>query len=89
MTISFQLPQDIEDELRQYIEDLDEAAKESLLVELYRREKISRPQLSRALGIDRLATDGLLKRHQVTEDLLTVAEFDEELANLQKTPKPR
>lgn len=89
MSVTFQLPKELESDLRSQIEDLDSEAKESLLVELYRRDKITRIQLSQALAIDRLETDALLKEHNVTEDLLTLEEFEEDLANLQRPPKTR
>ena len=41
MTISFSLPAPIEDSLRAQVGNLDDAAKEAALVELYRQEKLS------------------------------------------------
>ncbi len=79
MAISFDIPPDLEESLIRQVGNLNEAAKEAALVELYRQGKISRPELSRALGLSRYETDGLLKRHHVTEDLLTVEQFEEQL----------
>ncbi len=67
MAISIELPDEIEQELRQRVADLDQAAKEVLLVELYRQGKLTHHQLSRALGLSRYETDGVLKRHAVYE----------------------
>ena len=37
-----------------------------------------------ALGLDRFETEGVLKRHNVTEDLLTLEEIDQQIAALRK-----
>ena len=68
MTVSFQLDADLEQHLRGQVNDLDDAAKEALLVAVYRQGKLSHVQLSRALGLDRLGTEHVLKRHGVLED---------------------
>ena len=69
MAVTFELPSDIEKSLREELGDLDQAAKEALLVELYRQGKLTQHQLAAALGLSRLATDGLLKRHDAYLDL--------------------
>ena len=66
MTISFELPQDIERQLRTVGADLNVEAREAYLVELYRRERTAHHQLAEALGLSRLETDGVLKRHGVS-----------------------
>jgi hypothetical protein len=68
MSISINLPAEIEQSLRQRFSDLDEAAKEALLVELFRQREISHHQLGQALGMTRYETDGVLKRHGVYND---------------------
>ena len=65
MNISFEIPQDIEQELRTNGADLNGAAKEAFLVELYRQHTISHRQLGEALGLEQYETDGLLKKHGV------------------------
>jgi hypothetical protein len=89
MSVQFTLPHEIERTLRQSLGDLDHVAKEATLVELYRQGKLTRPELSAALGLSRIETDGVLKRHNVTEDLLSVAEFDEQLRRLDDAGRPR
>jgi hypothetical protein len=84
VSISFQLPELIEKHLRAEVGDIDVAAKEAALIELYRQEKLTHHQLATALGLDRFQTDALLKRHHVTEDLITPAEFSEQLAGLRR-----
>ncbi len=66
MTISFEIPQAIEQELRTDADDLSREAKEAFLIELYRQEKIAHHQLAEALGLDRYETDGVLKRHKIS-----------------------
>ena len=81
-TISFQLPDNVERQLRRELGDLDAAAKEAALVELYRQGQLSHGKLAEGLGISRYETDAVLKRHNVTEDLLTRDEFDQQLSGL-------
>ena len=66
MTISFEIPPEIAHELRADGADLGREAKETFLVELYRRDRIAHHQLAEALGLDRYETDGVLKRHKVS-----------------------
>ena len=69
MNISFELPQDIEEQIRTNGEDPSGEARELFLVELYRRERITHHQLSEALGLGRYETDGVLKKHEVWLEL--------------------
>ena len=64
--------------------DLDAEAKEALLVELYRQDKLSHYELSFALGLDRFETDGVLNKHNVTEDLPSADEIEAELQYLRQ-----
>lgn len=81
MTIAFDLPPEIENALRQEGRDPSQAMKEAGLVELYRRRSISRRELGVALGLSRLETEALLKRHDVPLDQ-TVEELRAELESL-------
>jgi hypothetical protein len=54
------------------------------LVELYRQEKLTHHELATALGLDRFETETLLRRYRVTEDCVTLEEFDEQLTTLRK-----
>lgn len=78
MSIVIDLPPEILERLREEGPDLEVQAKENILVELYRRDKISRYELSLALGLNRFETDGLLKKHHVTDDLPTNEELEED-----------
>ena len=84
MTVSFQLPSAIEEELRRRLVDLDQVAKEAALVELYRQEKLTHHELATALGLDRFETERLLQRYRVTEDCITLEELDEQSTTLRK-----
>ncbi len=65
MSISFEIPHDIEQQLRGNGTDLNGEAREAYLVDLYRQDRITHHQLAEALGLNRYETDGVLKRHQV------------------------
>jgi predicted HTH domain antitoxin len=79
MAVTFDLPADVEQRLRQQSPNLDSEAKEAMLVELYRQDKLTRYELSQALGLSRFETDGLLKKHKVTEDQPTLEELEDDL----------
>lgn len=81
MTISFDLPRDITEPVDGT--DLNTKAREALLVELYREEKITQHQLGEALGLDDYETEGLLKRYSVGYDL-SVEEFESQRAFLRR-----
>jgi hypothetical protein len=85
MTISFEIPEDIEQRLRGGEENVDfsREAREAYLVDLYRRHKVTHHQLGRALGLDRFDTDVLLKGHGVELEL-SLEEFNAEVASLRE-----
>jgi predicted HTH domain antitoxin len=83
MSISFEIPKEIEHQLRSNGANLDEEAKEAYLVELYRKEKITHHQLSQALSLSRYETDGVLKRHGVEQEL-SHEEFRSQVTSLGK-----
>jgi hypothetical protein len=74
----------VEDDLRMQFADLVQTAKEAALVELYRQQKLSHGQFAESLGISRDEANAVLKRHNVTEDLPTVEEFNEQMGRLRK-----
>jgi len=78
MSVTFELPSPLEEQLRRELGDLDQLAKEAVLVELYRQAKLTHH------GLSRFATEDLLKRYGVTEDLPTIEEFQEQSAMLRK-----
>jgi predicted HTH domain antitoxin len=81
MSVRFELPQDLEHELRARGVDPDREARELYLVELYREDWITHHQLAQALGLDRLETEAVLKRHQVSSGV-TAEEMQAQAAAL-------
>lgn len=84
MSVSFQLPSDLERSLRHDLRDVDAEAKEAFLVTLYRQRRLTHFGLAQALGLDRFETEDVLHRHNVTEDLGTVEEYLAEARSLQE-----
>lgn len=82
MIINIDIPAEIEQKLRAESPNLDAEAKEAMLVELYRHDKLTHHELSQALGLDRFETDAVLKWHHVVEDLPTAEEYDVALSRL-------
>ena len=83
MTIIFELPPNIEQRALTNGADLNREAKVAYLVNLYRRERITRDDLSEALGLGFHQTEQLLKEHGVGDDF-TLEEFQAEQAFLRK-----
>ncbi len=84
MTVSFDIPSDLEASLRDDVADLGAEAKEAFLVSLYRQGRLSHLALSRALGLDRFETDDVLHKYHVTEDLGSTADYLADAKTLQK-----
>jgi len=82
MAVTIELPIEIERELRRDIANLDQAAKEAMLIELYRQDKLTHLQLAAALDLDRFETEAVLKKHNVTEDFPTDDEYERALDRL-------
>ncbi|QEG35977.1 UPF0175 family protein [Bythopirellula goksoeyrii] len=82
MSVCIELPPTLEESLRREIADLDQLAKEALLVDLYRKERITKHQLATALGMTRFEVNDVLNRWNVTEDLPTVDEIFREAKQL-------
>ncbi|MFM9957254.1 MAG: UPF0175 family protein [Phycisphaerales bacterium] len=79
MTVTFDLPPDIEACVSQLGPDVSATVKQAALVDLYRREVIGHADLARALGLSRLEADGLLKAHEVyLDDTIESLEADAE-----------
>jgi predicted HTH domain antitoxin len=88
MAVTIQLPADVEERLRADSPNLDSEAKEALLIELYRQDRLSHYELSQALGLDRFETDGVLKKYNVSLDLPTEAEIEKGLRRLREIARP-
>jgi len=75
MTISFEIPQDIEPQIRANGADLARDAKEVYLMEQYRQSKITHRQLAEALDLSFHETEQLLKQRGMGQDL-DIDEFE-------------
>ncbi len=69
MTISFDIPQEIEQQIRTDGVDLGRDAKEVYLMEQYRQAKITHRQLEEALDLSFHEAEQLLKRRDMGQDL--------------------
>jgi predicted HTH domain antitoxin len=84
LNVTFNLPADIEERLRRESPNLDAEVKEAYALELFRRGKLSHYELSQVLGLDRFETDGYLKRHNVFEGSLTMADLEADRQTLER-----
>ena len=66
MTVTFQLEDDLEKQLRQDLGDLSQAARDALLMEAYRMGKLSIGRLARTLGVGVLEADDWLAQRGVS-----------------------
>jgi hypothetical protein len=82
MSLILQLPPDLENYLRSQTPNFEAEAKEAMLIEWYRQEKLTHRQLGQALSLDRFETEAVLKKHHVTEDFPSDQEYDAALAQL-------
>ena len=82
MVVTIDLPPEIEQDIHRNLGNLEQVVKEAMLVELYRKDKLTYRQLGEALGFCRFETDALLKKYNVTEDLPTKEEYEAALIRL-------
>ena len=80
--VSFELPNELMKQLQSSGADVAAEAKEALAVKLFREHKLNHRQLSELLGLDRFATDGVLKRHEVVERSVTFQDLEIERRTL-------
>lgn len=76
LTVTLDFPKDVEENLRRSGVNLSADVKEAYALELFRRGQLSHFDLSVALGLDRLETDALLKKHQIYEGSLTMGDLE-------------
>ncbi len=76
MNISFEIPTEIEQQIRTDGADLNREAKEVYLMEQYRQARITHRQLEDALGLSFHETEQLLKQRAMGQDL-ELDEFEE------------
>lgn len=88
MSVTFRLPIELEEKLREESPDINAEAREAYALELFRQGKVSHHELSGLLGLDRFQTDGYLKRHNVVEGSLTMEDLEEQSATLDRVLGP-
>lgn len=84
MSVTIDLPVEIESRLRTRTPDLAESLKEAAALELFRRGILSHFELSQVLGLDRFETDAYLQRHNVFEGSLTSEDIDADRQTLER-----
>ena len=84
MTVTFEIPPHVEQRLLAEQRDIGAEAKESFLVDLYRRGQLTHFDLSKALGLDRFETEDVLHKHNVTEDLGTLQDYLDDIETLKQ-----
>jgi Uncharacterised protein family (UPF0175) len=75
MTIRFEIPREIEQQIRTSGVDLDRDAKEVYLMEQYRQAKITHRQLEESLDLSFHETEQLLKQRGMGQEV-DVEEFE-------------
>jgi predicted HTH domain antitoxin len=88
MSLTIQLPADVEQRLRAEFADFETEAKQTLALALFREGKLSHFELSRVLGLDRFQTDAYLKNHNVFEGSLTMEDLEEQSQTLDRVLGP-
>jgi predicted HTH domain antitoxin len=88
MTVTIELPPEVERALGASEREAGLVAKEALAVSLFRQGKLSHAELGRALGLDRFETDALLKRHQVVAGSLSLADLEADRSALEQALGP-
>ncbi len=88
LTVTLNLPPEIEEKLRSETANLDADVKEAYALELFRRERLSHYELSQVLGLHRFETDAYLKRHKVFEGSLTMEDLEEQRQTLDRVLGP-
>jgi hypothetical protein len=83
MTITFEIPPELEQQIRTNGVDLGRDAKEVYLMEQYRQARITHRQLEEALGLSFHEAEQLLKRRDMGQDL-DIEEFEAGRAFLRK-----
>jgi len=88
MTLTFDVPADLEEVVRAAHPDLDNFVREILGIQMFREEVFSHYWLRRFLDIYRDQADALLKKYRVTEQMLTSEDIQADVASLEKLLGP-
>lgn len=77
MDVTLHIPDDIAAQLAQAGGDLQRRALEAFAIEEFKAERISKVQLRKMLGLERIELDGFFKAHGVCEEY-TMEDFERE-----------
>ena len=83
VSVTFDLPAEVEAKLRREYPDLAAEVKGAYGLELFRRGELSHYELAQVLGLDHLETDAWLKRHGVLRGSPTMADLEADWQTLQ------
>ena len=82
VTVTVNLPPDVERRVRDESPDLAAAVSEAFAVDLFRRGVLDRRGLGQALDLDRFETFALLKRHRIFDGALTHEDVDADVRSI-------
>lgn len=83
MTVQIELPESVEQILREGGRDPGEAFLETALIGLYREGKLFHSQLANLLNVSRYELDGMLKARGILYDM-TVEELEADIEGLRR-----
>ena len=82
--VTLDFPPDLEEKVRHQSQNLAADVNEAYALELFRRGKLTQYELSRVLGLDHVDTEAWLKRRQVFEGSLTMADLESDRETLER-----
>jgi hypothetical protein len=84
MNLVLHIPDDFAERLSS-AGDVERQALEGLALESYRLGRVSKAELRRLLGLERLEVDGFLKAHDVYDpDPITIEEIDRQVRDVER-----
>ena len=84
MTVTIDLPPDVEQRIRARQPDLTGEFGEAVALALFRKGLVTHADLGRILRLDREETNALLKHHQVYDHALTGDDIDADVRSLKE-----
>lgn len=84
LNVSLDLPAAVEERLRRESASLDADVKEAVVLELFRRGRLSHFEISQVLGLDRYETDAFLQRHRVWDNSLAMEDLESDRQTLER-----
>ena len=87
--VSINLPPELDERIRRSVSDLSADARETYLLELYRRGLLDHVELSAALGFDRFQTSALLQHRKIYEGSQTMGDIDDDRRAIEQYMRER